>query len=97
MGQRIVARVALEVSLDLGAQGLVDSAGLRQRVLYQGHRERPLEYRLIREDEDALNLPFHFRLEIQRQIAADACAQGGARGRDNQAGSRNSELRTVPQ
>ena len=56
MSQRVIAGVALQVALYLGAQRLVDPAGLRQRILHQGHGERPFEDGLVRKNEHPLDL-----------------------------------------
>jgi len=73
----VITRVALQIPLYFRTQGLVHHACLRQGVLHQRDRKRPLEDGFIGENEHALDLPFHFRLEVERQVGADP---GGQRG-----------------
>ena len=75
MGQRVVPGIALEVATHLLAQIFVHLARLRQRQLHQLDGYGAFEDRLVREDQHALDLALHLRLEIQRQISAEP---GGA-------------------
>ena len=86
----IVARVALQVPLDLRAQRFVHLACLRQRGQHQFHRKRPLEDGFVRENQHPLDLPFHFGFEIERQVGADAASQGTLRQRGQRGDKHNS-------
>ncbi len=72
MGERVIAGIALEVSAHSGAQDFIDFTGLRQRQFDQRHGERALEYGFVGKNQHPLDLALHFRLEVQRQISADA-------------------------
>ena len=86
----VVARVALQIPLDLRAQRFVDLACLRQRGLHQFHRERPLEDGFVRENQHSLDLPLHFGFEVERQVGADSSCPGGLRQRGQRGDKHNS-------
>ena len=86
MSERVIAGIALEVSAHPGTQDFIDFTGLRQRQFDQRHSERALEYGFVGENQHPFDLPLHFRLEVQRQIGADApCGRDMPRGKQHAA------------
>jgi hypothetical protein len=70
VGHRVIARITLQVPRHAPAEHPVHSTGLRQRQLHQLDRVRTLQDRLVGQDENALDLPLHFRLEVERQVGS---------------------------
>jgi hypothetical protein len=60
------------------AQYGISYAGLRERVEHRRRSNRPLEYRLIGEDQQPFDLPLDFRGHLQWQIRAHSARRGGA-------------------